>query len=396
MAGLLAPLAAGGAVALPAGGRFAAGAFWGDAARAAATWFTAVPTMHQILLSRGAAPRADAGAPRFRFARSCSSALAPATLEKVRDKKRGETRGMGSKAAARAARPPDAPPPGRSAVRVPRARGVRDDRGRAPDDVQPAPRGRPPQARHRRPPPGRRVPHHPGAGRARGAARGGGRGVHPRRQRDGGVQGQPRSQRRGVRPRLVPHGGPRVCRRGGVRHAHGAVEGADQPGRRKDLPPGSRRRPPRPPGRRGGRVLWRAGRQVRGSGGGGGRARGGRGARGGGGERARARRDQAGPVQGGSRRGRAAGAARAPGARRLGRRRARPRSRTTPPPTPTLHRCPPACSSRTYCPRRRRARSSAASWPPTFAAGGAEVLGVVAQVRRLPRRSCEGRRRPRL
>ena len=83
MAGLLTPLASRGRVALPSGGRFAAGPFWGDVAASKATWYTAVPTMHQILLARGPAERSAARAPRLRFIRSCSSALAPATLEKV-------------------------------------------------------------------------------------------------------------------------------------------------------------------------------------------------------------------------------------------------------------------------------------------------------------------------
>ena len=61
MASLLAQLAAGGAVALPAAGRFSASLFWEEVAEARATWFSAVPTMHQILLARhkaGGAPRA--------------------------------------------------------------------------------------------------------------------------------------------------------------------------------------------------------------------------------------------------------------------------------------------------------------------------------------------------
>ena len=84
MAGLLAPLAAGAAVSLPAAGRFAASAFWSDVAESRATFYTAVPTMHQVLLSRARlGEREAAGAPRLRFVRSCSSALAAATLEKV-------------------------------------------------------------------------------------------------------------------------------------------------------------------------------------------------------------------------------------------------------------------------------------------------------------------------
>lgn len=51
-AGLLAPLAAGSAVILPSEGRFSAGTFWRDAVEHQTTFYTAVPTMHQILLAR--------------------------------------------------------------------------------------------------------------------------------------------------------------------------------------------------------------------------------------------------------------------------------------------------------------------------------------------------------
>ena len=47
MAGLLAPLAAGAAVILPAAGGFSARGFWQDAVQHQATFYTAVPTMHQ-------------------------------------------------------------------------------------------------------------------------------------------------------------------------------------------------------------------------------------------------------------------------------------------------------------------------------------------------------------
>jgi len=78
MAGLLSPLAAGGAVAVPP--RFSAGAFWADCAAAHCTWYTAVPTMHQILLARPAdEPAFLTARPALRFVRSCSSALAAAT-----------------------------------------------------------------------------------------------------------------------------------------------------------------------------------------------------------------------------------------------------------------------------------------------------------------------------
>ncbi len=83
MAGLLAPLAAGGAVGLPPEGRFAASTFWAGVSQCGATFYTAVPTMHQVLLARGHAERDAAGAPRLRFIRSCSSALAAPTLVKL-------------------------------------------------------------------------------------------------------------------------------------------------------------------------------------------------------------------------------------------------------------------------------------------------------------------------
>ena len=48
MPGLLAPLLAGSAVIIPAGGRFSAKSFWKDACHFGATFYTAVPTMHQV------------------------------------------------------------------------------------------------------------------------------------------------------------------------------------------------------------------------------------------------------------------------------------------------------------------------------------------------------------
>ena len=48
-AGLLAPLAAGGAAIIPAGGKFSAGTHWRDAVEHQATFYTAVPTMHQVM-----------------------------------------------------------------------------------------------------------------------------------------------------------------------------------------------------------------------------------------------------------------------------------------------------------------------------------------------------------
>ncbi|KAL0400746.1 UNVERIFIED_CONTAM: Oxalate--CoA ligase [Sesamum latifolium] len=52
LAGLLSSLGAGAAVALPAAGRFSASTFWSDMNKYKATWYTAVPTIHQIILDR--------------------------------------------------------------------------------------------------------------------------------------------------------------------------------------------------------------------------------------------------------------------------------------------------------------------------------------------------------
>ena len=49
--GLLAPLAAGGSAIIPAGGKFSASTHWKDAVEHQATFYTAVPTMHQVSIS---------------------------------------------------------------------------------------------------------------------------------------------------------------------------------------------------------------------------------------------------------------------------------------------------------------------------------------------------------
>jgi acyl-CoA synthetase (AMP-forming)/AMP-acid ligase II len=83
VAGLLATLASGGAAYLPTGGRFHASSFWSDMVTAHATWFTAVPTIHQILLARASSDYPKDGHPDLRFVRSCSAALAPEVLQAV-------------------------------------------------------------------------------------------------------------------------------------------------------------------------------------------------------------------------------------------------------------------------------------------------------------------------
>jgi acyl-CoA synthetase (AMP-forming)/AMP-acid ligase II len=75
LAVLLASLASGGCVLLPARGRFSAQTFWDDMHAVAATWFTAVPTIHQILLQRSNDDYAGPNAVPLRFVRSCSAPL---------------------------------------------------------------------------------------------------------------------------------------------------------------------------------------------------------------------------------------------------------------------------------------------------------------------------------
>ncbi len=79
IAALLSTLASGGTVALPARGKFSAHTFWEDIAAAGATWYTAVPTIHQILLERNKTDAADPAA--LRFIRSCSAPLTPETAQ---------------------------------------------------------------------------------------------------------------------------------------------------------------------------------------------------------------------------------------------------------------------------------------------------------------------------
>jgi len=78
IAALLSTLVSGGTVLIPAHGRFSAHTFDDDLRAASATWFTAVPTIHQILLSRKDT-HAERERARLRFIRSCSAALSPET-----------------------------------------------------------------------------------------------------------------------------------------------------------------------------------------------------------------------------------------------------------------------------------------------------------------------------
>jgi acyl-CoA synthetase (AMP-forming)/AMP-acid ligase II len=83
IAGLLATLASGGAAYVPAAGRFSASSFWTEMAGIGATWYTAVPTMHQILLERATAEYPRDNPPRLRFIRSCSAPLASSVSRRL-------------------------------------------------------------------------------------------------------------------------------------------------------------------------------------------------------------------------------------------------------------------------------------------------------------------------
>lgn len=84
LAALLATLASGGSVLLPARGRFSAHTFWDDVEAVRATWYTAVPTIHQILLERAGTGQ-PGGTHALRFIRSCSAPLTAETAQALQD-----------------------------------------------------------------------------------------------------------------------------------------------------------------------------------------------------------------------------------------------------------------------------------------------------------------------
>ncbi|KAI9042560.1 acyl--CoA ligase [Aspergillus affinis] len=75
LAAFLAPLYAGGSVIVPE--TFSASHFWSDFVTYQANWYTAVPTIHQVLLKT---PLPNP-IPQIRFIRSCSSPLSPKTFQ---------------------------------------------------------------------------------------------------------------------------------------------------------------------------------------------------------------------------------------------------------------------------------------------------------------------------
>ena len=83
IAGLLAPLSAGGAVACP--GDFNAFRFFEWIEAFEPTWYTAVPTMHQLILSRAPRHPETLARANLRFVRSSSAPLPPVVLERIEE-----------------------------------------------------------------------------------------------------------------------------------------------------------------------------------------------------------------------------------------------------------------------------------------------------------------------
>jgi acyl-CoA synthetase (AMP-forming)/AMP-acid ligase II len=75
VASTLATLATGGTVVVPA--KFNPLSFWRVARDYGATWYSAVPTLHQLLAARAEPGARPAGAEKLRFIRSCSASLSP-------------------------------------------------------------------------------------------------------------------------------------------------------------------------------------------------------------------------------------------------------------------------------------------------------------------------------
>jgi acyl-CoA synthetase (AMP-forming)/AMP-acid ligase II len=80
MASTMATFSSGGTVVVPP--KFDPMTFWPLAEERRATWYSAVPTIHQLLLMRNRGER-PAGAERLRFIRSSSSALSPETMRQL-------------------------------------------------------------------------------------------------------------------------------------------------------------------------------------------------------------------------------------------------------------------------------------------------------------------------
>jgi acyl-CoA synthetase (AMP-forming)/AMP-acid ligase II len=84
VASTLATLLTGGTVVVPP--RFNPLSFWSTVREHRASWYSAVPTIHQVLLSRTKAGTRPAGAELLRFIRSCSAALSPQTMAAMEER----------------------------------------------------------------------------------------------------------------------------------------------------------------------------------------------------------------------------------------------------------------------------------------------------------------------
>jgi acyl-CoA synthetase (AMP-forming)/AMP-acid ligase II len=85
VASVLATLLTGGAVVVP--DKFSPFNFWRSVQDYKASWYSAVPTIHQVLLARAErAGERPAGAEHLRFIRSCSSALSADTMRRMEER----------------------------------------------------------------------------------------------------------------------------------------------------------------------------------------------------------------------------------------------------------------------------------------------------------------------
>ncbi|HKO04933.1 MAG TPA: AMP-binding protein, partial [Candidatus Acidoferrales bacterium] len=81
VASVLATFASGGAAVIP--GRFDALGFWKIVGEYGVTWYSGVPTMHQLLLARAHSKGKPAAAESLRFIRSCSTPLSVEVIHKM-------------------------------------------------------------------------------------------------------------------------------------------------------------------------------------------------------------------------------------------------------------------------------------------------------------------------
>jgi acyl-CoA synthetase (AMP-forming)/AMP-acid ligase II len=84
VASALATLFTGGTVVVPP--KFNPLSFWSIVRDTRATWYSAVPTIHQVLLARTKTGTRPSGAEQLRFIRSCSAALAPQTMADIEER----------------------------------------------------------------------------------------------------------------------------------------------------------------------------------------------------------------------------------------------------------------------------------------------------------------------